>query len=54
VFQANGADHIVFHAWPTRRGCRPGADARFMYVAPISWEGDVPRIGTPIGAAGGN
>jgi len=50
VFQANGQDYLVFHAWATRRGCRPAGNARFMHVARLNWEGDSPRIGPPPGA----
>jgi hypothetical protein len=51
VFQGNGQDHLVFHGWATRRGCRPAGNARFMHIARLNWEGDVPRIGTPVGQA---
>lgn len=51
VFQANGEDYLVFHAWATRRGCRPGGNARFMHVARLVWEGDSPRIGAAVGQA---
>lgn len=44
IFQANGQDYIAFHAWATRRGCRPSADARFMHIGRLDWQGDVPRF----------
>lgn len=51
VFHANGEDHLVFHAWATRRGCRPAGNARFMHVARLSWQGDVPQLGASVAAA---
>ena len=50
VFQAEGQEYIAFHGWATRRGCRRMANARFMYIAALSWNGDVPVIGGTIAA----
>lgn len=44
VFEANGRQYIAFHAWAARRNCSPGGDARFLHIAPLDWNGDVPVI----------
>lgn len=45
IFEAGGRHYIVFHAWATRRGCRPGEHARYMHIIPIEWNGDAPVVG---------
>lgn len=48
VFEANGRQYMAFHAWATRGGgCSRGGDARFLHVAPLDWNGDVPVVGPP-------
>lgn len=36
---------VSFHAWAATRGCRKADNKRYLYVAPLLWDGDVPRIG---------
>lgn len=45
VFEADGREYVAFHAWATRGGCRPGDPVRYMHIAPLTWNGDVPQIG---------
>ena len=46
VFEANGRQYMAFHAWATRGGgCSRGGDARFLHIAPLDWNGDVPVVG---------
>lgn len=45
VFEANGRHYMVFHAWATRRGCRPGENARYMHILPLDWRNDAPVVG---------
>ena len=44
VFQARGRNFIAFHAWAATSGCRKLDDARYMYIAPLGWEGGKPVI----------
>lgn len=45
LFEAGGRQFIVFHAHAARAGCRRTTDGRYMYIAPLGWQGDVPQIG---------
>jgi beta-xylosidase len=45
VFEARGRQYVAFHAWATRRGCRPGEESRYMHILPLGWSGDIPVIG---------
>jgi beta-xylosidase len=45
VFEANGRQHIVFHAWAATPKCRKAEDSRFMYVAPLEWREGTPTVG---------
>jgi beta-xylosidase len=45
VFEANGRQYVAFHAWAARGNCSPAGDARFLHVAPLTWNGDAPVIG---------
>lgn len=48
LFEAGGRQFIVFHAHAATRGCRRTHLGRYMYVAPLLWEGDTPRIGVSL------
>jgi beta-xylosidase len=37
VFQAAKRSFVAFHAWAATSGCRKLDDARYMYIAPLSW-----------------
>jgi beta-xylosidase len=52
VLTADGRDYIAFHAWAARGSCRPAGDARFLHIAPVTWNGDVPSVGESLGAEG--
>lgn len=45
VFEAGGRQYVAFHAWASRSGCRRGANARYMHILPLEWNGDAPVIG---------
>ncbi|TFI59689.1 glycoside hydrolase [Sphingomonas parva] len=45
VFEAEGRSFIAFHAWAATPGCRPLEARRYLYVAPLGWDGAKPRIG---------
>ena len=55
IFEAGGQQYIVFHAHASRAGCRNAGKGRFMYVAPLLWNGDSPAIAPSLraGAAPG-
>lgn len=44
VFEAGGRLFISFHAWAATRGCRRFDNRRYLYIAPLGWDGDTPRI----------
>ena len=44
VFTVGNRQFVAFHAWAASRGCRKVGNRRFLYVAPLLWEGDVPRL----------
>ena len=50
VFEARGRQFIVFHAHAAARGCRRTELGRYMYVAPLLWEGGAPRLGVSLRA----
>jgi beta-xylosidase len=37
AFRAGGRTFIAFHAWAATSSCRKLDDARYMYIAPLSW-----------------
>lgn len=45
VFEAGGRQFIVFHAHAARGGCRNANRGRYMYVAPLLWQGGKPQLG---------
>lgn len=44
VFEAAGRTFFVFHAWAATPGCRKLDQHRYMYIAPLGWNGTVPQI----------
>lgn len=48
LFQAGGRQFIVFHAHAASRGCRRTQLGRYMYVAPLLWQGGEPQIGVSL------
>ena len=51
VFAVRGRQFISFHAWAATPGCRKLDSKRYLYVAPLLWDGDTPRIGVGLRAA---
>jgi beta-xylosidase len=45
VFSVGQRQFVSFHAWAATKGCRRADNARYLYVAPLLWEGDTPRLG---------
>lgn len=50
VFTVGDRMFISFHAWAATRGCRKLDNRRYLYIAPLLWEGDVPRLGNSLRA----
>ena len=48
VFSVGERQFIVFHAHGATRACRRADLGRFMYVAPLLWNGDEPQIGVSL------
>jgi beta-xylosidase len=44
VFSVGNRQFVSFHAWAATRGCRKFANRRHLYIAPLLWDGDVPRL----------
>ena len=51
VFTVGERQFVSFHAWAATKGCRRADNARYLYVAPLLWEGDTPRLGVSLRAA---
>jgi beta-xylosidase len=45
VLETNRQQYLVFHAWSATVRCLPAGKGRYMYVAPLSWDGIKPVIG---------
>lgn len=45
VFEAGGKRFLVFHAWSAIGRCERADKGRYMYIAPLWWQGDTPVIG---------
>lgn len=45
VFEAGGKRFLVFHAWSATIRCERADKGRYMYIAPLWWQGDTPVIG---------
>ena len=48
VFGVGARQFIAFHAWAATPGCRKLDDKRFLYVAPLLWEGETPKVGVSL------
>ncbi len=51
VFAVGERHFISFHAWAATKGCRRADNVRHLYVAPLLWNGDAPRLGISLRAA---
>lgn len=52
IFQAHGRHYIAFHAWAATPDCRKAKDERYLYVAPLQWNGGKPAVGQILNAPG--
>ena len=48
IFEVGGRQFISFHAWAATRGCRKFDNRRYLYIAPLLWEGGTPKIGNSL------
>jgi beta-xylosidase len=48
VFEAGGRRFIAFHAWAATGGCGNLNKGRFMYIAPLGWNGTKPVLGNSL------
>jgi beta-xylosidase len=48
VFSVGSRQFVSFHAWAATAGCRRVDNRRYLYVAPLLWEGSEPRIGVSL------
>lgn len=44
VFEREGRKFLVFHAWSANARCEAARKGRYMYIAPLGWNGDTPVI----------
>jgi beta-xylosidase len=45
IFRVGTRTFMAFHAWAATSGCRKAKDERYLYVAPLFWQGDKPTLG---------
>ena len=45
VFATRGRQYLAFHAFAAAPGCRRADGSRNLYIAPLQWSGNTPRIG---------
>lgn len=45
VFQSSGQHYLAFHAWAATAGCRKLKEERFLYIAPLRFDGGKPVLG---------
>ena len=45
VFSVGERQFLSFHAWSATKGCRRADQGRFLYIAPLLWDGDRPKLG---------
>lgn len=45
VFSVGGRQFVSFHAWSATKGCRRADQGRYLYIAPLLWEGNTPKFG---------
>lgn len=48
LFEAGGRSFIVFHAHAANSACRNADKGRYMYIAPLLWDGTTPKIGVSL------
>lgn len=48
VLEVSGRTYVAFHAWAANAACRKAADQRYLYVAPVRWQGGTPLIGPAV------
>lgn len=48
VFETGGRQYLVFHAWSATARCLRAGEGRYMYVAPLTWRGATPVIGSSL------
>jgi beta-xylosidase len=48
VLETGGQQYLVFHAWSTTARCLRAGQRRYMYVAPLTWNGATPVIGSSL------
>jgi beta-xylosidase len=44
LFEVAGRQFLVFHAWAATAGCRDMNRGRYMYIAPLLWDGGKPKL----------
>jgi beta-xylosidase len=50
VLKVGERHFLAFHAWAARKTCRPSEPERFLYIAPLLWHGDTPKLGPSLRA----
>ena len=50
VFEVGQRQFISFHAWAATPGCSKLDAKRFLYVAPLLWDGDAAKVGVSLRA----
>lgn len=48
IFEVRGKQYLAFHAWSAKPNCRPANEGRYMYIAPLEWQGNAPVIGASL------
>jgi beta-xylosidase len=48
LFQTRGRSFLAFHAWAASGGCRSLNKGRYMYIAPLTWQGGKPVLGVSL------
>ncbi|HEV2567091.1 glycoside hydrolase family 43 protein [Sphingomonas sp.] len=48
VLETGGRQYLVFHAWSATARCLRAGQGRYMYVAPLTWNGATPVIGASL------
>ena len=45
IFRVGERQFMAFHAWSANSSCRKAKDERYLYVAPLFWQGNKPALG---------
>jgi hypothetical protein len=48
VLETRGRQYLIFHAWSATARCLRAGQGRYMYVAPLGWNGATPVIGSSL------